>query len=79
MIKILLITNKSDITTDFIVKKLTKAKANFYRLNTEEIGNSVDICFNYYNETFLIIYKRLNIEIDITEIESVYFRRPEII
>lgn len=37
MIDILLITNKGDITTDFVIKQLTEIKANFYRLNTEDL------------------------------------------
>jgi glutathione synthase/RimK-type ligase-like ATP-grasp enzyme len=78
MIKILLITNKTDITTDFIVKKLTDKKVPFYRLNTEEIGHSVQISFDILAHDFILYDKRLNIKVDLLKFNSIYFRRPEI-
>lgn len=78
MITILLITNKSDITTDFIVKKLREKEQPFYRLNTEEIGISVKICFNIHANKYTLVDKHLNCEINLLNIKSVYFRRPEI-
>ena len=34
---ILLITNKEDVTVDFVVRELRHANCEFYRLNTEDI------------------------------------------
>ncbi len=78
MTTILLITNKNDITTDFIVNELTRQDASFYRLNTEEIGNSVEINFDFENGTYDLIDKTLKKRINLSNIISVYFRRPEI-
>ena len=78
MTTILLITNKNDITTDFIVNELTRQNASFYRLNTEEIGNSVEIHFDFENGTYDLIDNTLKKRINLSNIISVYFRRPEI-
>jgi len=77
-IKILLITNKTDITTDFIVKNLKHKEIPFYRLNTESLGDFVDIRFNFFLNKYLLLDKALKVEIDLSKIRSVYFRRPEI-
>jgi len=76
MIDILLITNKGDITTDFVVKELTKSKANFYRLNTEDLLNKLSINFNFYKNEFTLFDNDRKIEIDLVKIKSVYYRRP---
>lgn len=77
-IKILIITNKGDITTDFIVKSLSSKKVPYYRLNTEEIGISLLVNIDFAENQFSIIDKNLDVEIDLIKITSVYFRRPEI-
>lgn len=78
MMKILLITNKGDITTDFVVKSLTEQKALFYRLNTDEISKSVSIVFNFKKNDYYIYDNLLNLKINLLNIKSVYFRRPEL-
>jgi len=77
-IKILLITNKTDITCDFIVKHLVSRKLSFYRLNTEEIGKSLQICFNVADSKYTLVDNYKKISIDLLSVKSVYFRRPEI-
>ncbi|HUZ61437.1 MAG TPA: hypothetical protein VMU83_21860 [Hanamia sp.] len=77
-IEILLITNKTDVTTDFIVKSLSNRRIEFYRLNTEEIGISVDVLFNFFQNTYKLFDKNLTVEVDLLKIKAVYFRRPEI-
>jgi glutathione synthase/RimK-type ligase-like ATP-grasp enzyme len=76
MIDILLITNKGDITTDFVVKQLTLNNANFYRLNTEDLLHKVSLSFNFSKNEFAIYDNRLNLKIDLLKIKSVYYRRP---
>ena len=41
MMKVLLFTNKEDITTDFIVQELKRQEIDFYRFNTEELSKTV--------------------------------------
>jgi len=76
MIDILLITNKGDITTDFVVKELTDAKANFYRLNTEDLLSKLSLNFNFYKNEFILFDNERKIEIDLLKIKAVYYRRP---
>lgn len=78
MIPVLLITNKTDVTTDFVVKKLKESKVGFYRLNTEDIGEIIDVNFDFTTGNFTLFDKLLQIRIDLLKIKSVYFRRPEL-
>ncbi|HEY5125313.1 MAG TPA: hypothetical protein VIK14_16400 [Ignavibacteria bacterium] len=75
---ILLITNKEDITTDFIVKKLSEKKIPFYRLNTEDIIRNLKIDINFKENIFTIKDSIKNEYINSDQIESVYFRRPKL-
>lgn len=76
MIKVLLITNKSDVTTDFIVKRLKEENVNFYRLNTEDLLSSTFLSFDFSKNQFKLFDRHLKIEIDLLKIKSVYYRRP---
>jgi len=78
MMKILLISNKDDITTDFVVQKLHQFGVKFYRFNTEELTHSVNINFDFEKEIYQIYDSFLNEIIDLKQINSVYYRRPEI-
>ncbi len=77
MTMILLISNKDDITTDFIVQKLNEFGVEFYRFNTEELTHSVNIIIDFENEIFQIYDLTLKKTIDLKKIKSVYYRRPE--
>lgn len=76
MIDILLITNKGDITTDFVVKQLTNAKINFYRFNTEDFLTKVSLSFDFYKNEFSLLDLESTKKIDLLQIKSVYYRRP---
>ena len=78
MTKVLLISSKTDLTTDFIVTKLTESGINFYRFNTEELGVSVSILIDFDEEKYIVFDKVLNLEIDLKGFSAVYYRRPEI-
>lgn len=75
---ILLITNKEDITTDFIVNKLNKIGYPYYRLNTEDLVQSIDVNLNLSENYYYLFDNRKNKEIDLTSIKSVYYRRPKL-
>lgn len=78
MIRVLLITNKTDVTTDFVVKKLKEKDIAFYRLNTEDLGHNVKVDFNFQKDNFRISDETTGLEIDLLAVKSVYFRRPEL-
>ncbi len=76
--KILLITNKEDVTTDFIVQELSRQNTSFYRFNTDELGKSIFVNFDFENDIFELWDERLQRTINLCIVKSVYFRRPEI-
>lgn len=78
MTKALLITNKEDITVDFIADKLNQKSLNYFRLNTEEIGNEIDIIFNPNKNSLVIRDIGKNSTINLSDFHSVYFRRPQL-
>ncbi|MBS1529155.1 MAG: hypothetical protein JSU01_02505 [Bacteroidetes bacterium] len=75
---ILVITNQTDITSDFIIKRLRERNLPFYRLNTETIGRFVEVKFNFESGEYLLIDTVAGITIDLLTVTSVYYRRPEI-
>jgi glutathione synthase/RimK-type ligase-like ATP-grasp enzyme len=77
MTKVLIITNKNDITSDFIVKKLKERSIAFYRFNTEELSKSCFVTLDFQKNRFLLIDENLKMEFNLKEFTSVYFRRPE--
>jgi glutathione synthase/RimK-type ligase-like ATP-grasp enzyme len=78
MTKVLIISNKSDITSDFIVKELKERNVEFYRFNTEELTKSCSISLDFKANQYLIKDLLLNKQFDLKEFTSVYFRRPEL-
>jgi hypothetical protein len=78
MTKVLIISNKSDVTSDFIVKELKRRDVNFYRFNTEELTKTCFVTLDFGSNSYVIKDTILNIEIDLKRISSVYYRRPEL-
>jgi MvdD pre-ATP grasp domain len=78
MIMILIITNKSDITTDYVINKLNKSKIQYYRLNTEDLISTLGVHFDFHKKLNLIVDKGKDLVIDLQQIRSIYFRRPQI-
>ena len=60
--KVILITNTNDVTIDYVVKELKNRNIMYYRLNTDNIPNNINIDFDFENENFRILdlYKKLN-------------------
>lgn len=73
---ILVITNKDDITVDFVIKELQKRGIAYYRLNTEDIPNKIDVNFNINTATYELFDVIKQITINLLEFDSVYYRRP---
>lgn len=78
MTKVLIITNKSDLTSDFIVKRLREKGIFFYRFNTEEISKSCFLTFDFQRNLFMLSDTILCQQFNLKEFTSVYFRRPEL-
>ena len=75
---ILLITNKEDITVDFIVQKLKARGCSYYRLNTEDIPNIVNVRFSISDHKYELYDQTKKCCIDLDTVYAVYFRRPKI-
>lgn len=78
MKKIFIITNKDDITVDFIVRLLRQDGVDYYRFNTEELFNSIDIRFRIDESHYILFDKVKQKEINLDDFSAVYFRRPGI-
>lgn len=78
MMKVLLFTNKEDITTDFIVQELKRQEIDFYRFNTEELSKTVKIVLDFEREQYLLIDKLDNKEFHLLDFTDIYYRRPEL-
>lgn len=78
MTKVLIITNKNDLTSDFIVKRLKERKIFFYRFNTEEFSKTCFLTFDFKKNIFILTDTILHQQFNLKEFTSVYFRRPEL-
>lgn len=78
MTNILIITNTTDFTTDYVVRSLNLLGVDYYRLNTDEIGRFVFLTFDFSQDRYTIYDKPKGLTFDIKLFKSVYFRRPEI-
>lgn len=71
---ILLITNKQDISVDFVVRELRRQNAEFLRLNTEDLPDLlVQIDFPKHN---FVISGRSRPEFLSRDLRSILLRRP---
>lgn len=72
---ILLVTNRFDVTADFVVLKLHQAGVDFVRLNTEDIPTTIKLVWypQALNRSYFQIHGR---KLDFTDIHSVWYRRP---
>jgi glutathione synthase/RimK-type ligase-like ATP-grasp enzyme len=75
---IIILTNRDDITVDYIVRELQKQKLEYYRLNTEDIPHNIEIDFHTTKNAYALYDKKKNMKIELNKIDSVYFRRAKI-
>lgn len=75
---ILLITSKEDVTTDLVVDKLNSSGADYYRFNTEDLGNNVSMSFEPQFRRVILFDEGKGTPFDLSTVRSVYYRRPKI-
>lgn len=78
MIKILIITNKSDLTSDLVVNELFNFGRKFYRFNTEDLISNVKFTNSIEANRSWLEDEILDLKIPLHEIRAVYYRRPEL-
>ena len=72
---ILLVTNRRDLTTDFLIREFNKRKLVFSRLNTDIVTESFVVLNPAFNT---IAIRDVCSKIDTDSISVAYFRRPDI-
>lgn len=72
---ILLVTNKFDLSIDYVVEELRKRGTPFARLNAEDIA-SFPCTVQFFPNSFSFQCDGGPIEIYASKIQSIYFRRP---
>lgn len=78
MTNVLVITNKRDLTSDFIIKELVKRNISFYRFNTEELSKSCFVTLDFSKNNFFLSDVNKRQEFNLKDFTSVYYRRPEL-
>ena len=73
---ILIITNKDDVTVDFIVRELQARDIQYYRLNTEDIPDKIHVNFDLNQNSYHLVDKIKNVKLNLLNFSSVYYRRP---
>jgi glutathione synthase/RimK-type ligase-like ATP-grasp enzyme len=68
----LIVTNKRDLTSDFIVRELRRRKLPFFRLNTED-APSLTLTHKLGSATMI---GDGDVKIDLKNVRAAYFRRP---
>jgi hypothetical protein len=70
---ILLVTNRGDLTADWLVIELRRRGASFLRFNTEDFPTSVQFAWTDAGESVMGISGR---QVDLRRISAVWWRRP---
>jgi glutathione synthase/RimK-type ligase-like ATP-grasp enzyme len=76
---ILIISNTTDLTSDFVVRELTKRNLKFARLNTDEfpINGKGTVSYKLDGKPSKVIkWKNRKNHLDFNSVESVLYRRP---
>ena len=72
---VLLLTNRRDLTTDYLVRELGKRQLSFIRLNTDSLADQYFVLDPVHQE---IEIKGQSLHFRIEDVSVAYFRRPSI-
>lgn len=73
---LLIISNKKDITTDLVIKKLTIKGHSFFRFNTEDFSSyEANISLSDISKSFI---KSANKDLNFDSVYSIWYRRPKL-
>jgi len=75
---LLVVTNKDDLTSDYLVLRLRERSIPYARLNTEDFTRafSIELRADSRNSSAAIIDREVSRRIDTRDVSGVYFRRP---
>ena len=75
---ILIISNKGDVTTDLVVKRLYQLDIPFKRFNTEEFPQNIRCSIELNNNYNKISISNEKWELNSNNIKSIWYRRPKL-
>jgi glutathione synthase/RimK-type ligase-like ATP-grasp enzyme len=73
---ILIVTNKRDLTADYLILELKKRHHDFFRFNTEDFPQKIQITWKHINRENDISFSVRNRRFTSDDIGSTWFRRP---
>lgn len=73
MARFLIVTNKTDLTSDFIVREMRNRSLEILRINTEDISQ-MRITYDVQHGT--TIYPSDDCKVELKQVQAAYFRRP---
>jgi len=74
--KVLILTNKEDITADYVILELQKRNINYFRFNTEDFPANIKGVFTIDNKKSSASFQTPKGIINLNEIRAVWYRRP---
>lgn len=74
---VLIVTNRYDITTDFVVLRLREMGEPFLRLNTDVFPDEVTLALKHSQEHSDATVDYGGVHLSLSDIRSVWFRRPK--
>lgn len=74
---ILLLTNKEDLTADFVVLELQKRGIPYYRFNTEDFPAKIMASIGFEGKTNVAYIEDARSYVDVRQIKSIWYRRPQ--
>lgn len=75
---VLLLTNREDITADYVVLELAKRKVPFFRFNTEDYPHKVFVSLHVTQKAIEGQFKSRDLTLPFHAISSVWYRRPSL-
>lgn len=73
---ILIVTNKTDYTADFVIVELKRRGIPFARFNTEDFPSAVDLTIRICQDEVAAVLHLPDKTIELNQIKSVWYRRP---
>jgi glutathione synthase/RimK-type ligase-like ATP-grasp enzyme len=73
---ILIVTNRTDYTADFLILELRKRNVDYVRFNTEDYPQTVKVCWELNSSSSEGYFEFPKRKVYFREIKSVWYRRP---
>jgi len=73
---VVILTNREDITADYVVIELTKRNVPFFRFNTEDFPHDISVSLNMGQSSIEGQFKSRDLTLPFNDIASIWYRRP---